>query len=393
MSKISNRWIVFILVLPFMNISLFKLEQVVPFAVTWSLLTSILAMCMFCLLARIDKFQLFLFLYSLVTVISSVANDTITVGIFYSIFLVLLFCIFVKHHIGNFYELIHGLYYLFSLAVVINLINMLILPDGIMVNFQDDPIYFLGGKNAIQMSVLPAISSVMLYGYYVNKKLKLVPIIVLIICIMNLYLSVSGTAIVLSILVVTFILLYRRLYLSFYTYFIVYIGLFFSVVILRLQENLFDDFVANVLNKDMTFTGRTYIWDTVLSYISQSWFLGLGRGNSVVFEHYNQLHEAHNGFLEIILSSGVIGWIFFIIILLLVGEQLDKHKHHIFSQILSFSIFAYLVLGLTESAFNRIEFWTILVISYNIDSIIKQNQRQDFFQKQPGNNNVISHDH
>ncbi|NGY85282.1 O-antigen ligase family protein [Bacillus megaterium] len=210
----------------------------------------------------------------------------------------------------NINELIKGLYYLFAAVVFINFLTLLIggiatSPDGLSTN------YLLGGKNAIAMTALPTIPLIYLYSYMVHNKLKTLPFLLILICAVSLYLSESGTGIVVSFLAILFVILPKKYFPSFITYFWIYIVVFLTIVIFRLQELLFGDFIINVLHKDMTFTGRTYIWDLVLDLIKQSWLIGYGRGNQIISHHFANLNETHNGLLEIMMYSGILGVLFF----------------------------------------------------------------------------------
>jgi exopolysaccharide production protein ExoQ len=77
-----------------------------------------------------------------------------------------------------------------------------------------------------------------------------------------------------------------------------------------------------LVGKDATLTGRTEIWGYVIPYIYQRPWLGWGYGafwsteNPAAWEIANTIHwyapEAHNGLLEILLSSGLVGAVWFI---------------------------------------------------------------------------------
>jgi exopolysaccharide production protein ExoQ len=80
-----------------------------------------------------------------------------------------------------------------------------------------------------------------------------------------------------------------------------------------------------LIGKDPTLTGRTEIWGYVIPYIYQRPLLGWGYGafwstrNLAAWEIANAIHwyapEAHNGLLEILLSGGLVGAVWFIYLL------------------------------------------------------------------------------
>ncbi|NGY80497.1 O-antigen ligase family protein (plasmid) [Bacillus megaterium] len=356
------------LILPHLSIYYYRLDIVYQLTLIWQFAVVIISL--FLLYRNLTPFNILLIFYMILVIFSALLNDTFNPGIFYSIAVFTGFCIYISYAMRNINELIKGLYYLFAAVVFINFLTLLIggiatSPDGLSTN------YLLGGKNAIAMTALPTIPLIYLYSYMVHNKLKTLPFLLILICAVSLYLSESGTGIVVSFLAILFVILPKKYFPSFITYFWIYIVVFLTIVIFRLQELLFGDFIINVLHKDMTFTGRTYIWDLVLDLIKQSWLIGYGRGNQIISHHFANLNETHNGLLEIMMYSGILGVLFFLIILLVVGHKLNSNKNHILSKILSFSIFAYLIIGLTESVFYKKEFWILLVISYNIRHIIK----------------------
>jgi O-antigen ligase len=75
------------------------------------------------------------------------------------------------------------------------------------------------------------------------------------------------------------------------------------------------------MGKDSTLTGRTDIWGYVMPYVYQRPLLGWGYSaffstlNPAAWEVANALHwfapEAHNGLLDILLSSGLVGAVWF----------------------------------------------------------------------------------
>jgi exopolysaccharide production protein ExoQ len=85
------------------------------------------------------------------------------------------------------------------------------------------------------------------------------------------------------------------------------------------------DSILELLGKDPTLTGRTDIWGYVIPYIYQRPLLGWGYGaffsslNPAAWEVANSMHwfapEAHNGLLDILLGTGVVGVIWFVCLL------------------------------------------------------------------------------
>jgi O-antigen ligase len=233
--------------------------------------------------------------------------------------------------------------------------------------------YLLGGKNAIQMTMLPAISFFYLYSYVNFKKMKKAPFVAIALAILSIFISASGTGIVIALICTSFLFFPKKIAPNFYTYLLGYAALFFSIVIYRLQERLFGDFIENVLHKNLTFTNRTIIWDFVLNVLKGNWMVGLGRGNNIISENnFFGVNETHNGILEIIMYTGFVGLVIFVIILLLVAQNLNQNRNNTISRILAFSVFAYMIIGLSESVFFKEQFWVLITLACCIKEIINQ---------------------
>lgn len=75
-------------------------------------------------------------------------------------------------------------------------------------------------------------------------------------------------------------------------------------------------FVEDVLHKDMTFTGRTDLWDLSFLKILQNPLFGVGsceEGRVTLVERYGMELSSHNLFLEIAVQGGLLALVAFII--------------------------------------------------------------------------------
>jgi len=99
---------------------------------------------------------------------------------------------------------------------------------------------------------------------------------------------------------------------------------FVAVPILALTA-IFPDWLFDIMGKDPTLTGRTIIWSYVIPYIYQRPLLGWGYAafwtpdNPAAMQIGEAIHwfapSAHNGLLEILLTLGVVGAVFFFFLL------------------------------------------------------------------------------
>lgn len=87
------------------------------------------------------------------------------------------------------------------------------------------------------------------------------------------------------------------------------------------------------LGKDLTFTGRTPIWDLVLFYVRQKPWLGYGYGAVWLGRNYGlgsyisysmnyYVVNAHNGYLDLLLEIGIIGVILVSVVIITILSKL-----------------------------------------------------------------------
>jgi exopolysaccharide production protein ExoQ len=149
-------------------------------------------------------------------------------------------------------------------------------------------------------------------------------------------------------------------------------GVLGALLVIFLNETFnLGQVVVSALGRDMTFTGRTEIWKAVLAEGSDplfgtgcdSFWLG-DRSERLSAKYYFHLNEAHNGYLEVYLNTGLIG------LTLLLGTMAnafnricDRLKQG--SKFASFR-FAFLIAtaiyGMTEAIFRLGPLWLVLLL-------------------------------
>lgn len=136
--------------------------------------------------------------------------------------------------------------------------------------------------------------------------------------------SKSKGALVFVVILLTVMPLYRSLRwkyivaIPFAVSFVVVLGSLLTLLL----ENL-EYIVVDKLGKDLTFTGRTYIWQAVIGMIQQRPLLGYGYtafwqglegpSASVLVAVDWAAPHSHNGYLDLCLDLGIVGLVFFIL--------------------------------------------------------------------------------
>lgn len=267
--------------------------------------------------------------------------------------------------------------FVFSLLVYINFISLFIYPNGMYVSSVSGYYHnwFLGFKNIHILYILPAILFSYINNYLENKYVSIRTIVLIIISLFSILKVWSATGIVGMLLVLFYSIFQKRVFsskiYSFKNYMISTISIFFGVVILRIQ-NLFKYFIVDILKKDLSFTGRVYIWDYVINYIKKKTMLGYGFEKASVRYSKGTIphsYHAHNIILELVYKTGIVGFLIIVLMIRDCGKKLSECKTDIISKILSFWIFIYMIITLTE-AYDLELFFYIFTLAANVKNII-----------------------
>ena len=332
------------------------------------------------------KLILLVMLYSFIILFSAVINNNITIGMIYTNFVYIGFIIYINYCMKDFKNFINALNILFTLLIIYNLILAIFVQSSYMyIGYQGSQKVFVGtfeSRNGISMVMIPAIAFILIRSEYIYEKVRNKDILLCFMVLIIILLSKSSTGFIVGSLLVIYVLLLKKIKikLNINKLMSIYTIIYTQVVIFRIQETVFRGFIENTLQKNVTLTGRTLIWDFIMKIIPNSLIFGYGR-NDIIAQNaiIRDVTEAHNGLLEILLCTGIIGLFVFILILLNAFRALNKSNSKI-SYILSMAIFLYFCIALTESAFTytKIGFWILIIISSNIEKIIKQKDNLEY---------------
>src|SRR5699024_8677839 len=269
---------------------------------------------------------------------------------------------------------IQSLSFLFSIYIIVNFISVMLIPNGLYLTNTLTKAWFLGIENQFAFVLVPGSLIVFLSSWIKYNKVTLFPWIIITISIFSVLKIWSATGIVALFFLVFTILLssYNKIYkvFNFVVFSITYSFILF--ILIRLNHlTIFQVLIVKYLNKDLTLSSRTDIWNKVFEVIPNSIWYGFGV-NSEVKPKIETTFAAHNMFLQIILDSGIIGLILLIICVTLSGIQLQKFKKSGVSVLLVVGIFGVLIGGLAES--YRLNYLLILMtLAVNIKFLYEIN--------------------
>lgn len=123
-------------------------------------------------------------------------------------------------------------------------------------------------------------------------------------------------------------------------------GLLDFLMVHQRIQNIFSGFIVGFLHKDLTLSGRTYIWDAVIDSISRSPVFGYGAVSSVSV--YDVQTACHNQWLYIAHESGYVGLILFLISILVSFRIAFRYRNTNLYKLFVIMMTAILVAAISE---------------------------------------------
>ncbi len=207
-----------------------------------------------------------------------------------------------------------------GLAAFVSLVFVYILPTyGVDINGNWKGSFL--HKNILgQYMILGCFSLLLLTSQTKRHKLKISTM--LLVGLLMLFKSESTSAYVIFLLVLALSIFIRVLRVN--KKFLVTIAMIIPMLVATLLIGLIKnaEFIANLFGKDLTFTGRTTLWQLIINKIKENLLLGYGydafwwniNEYSYVWNVLTwQPSHTHNGYLELLLNIGLIGSLIFFI--------------------------------------------------------------------------------
>lgn len=335
----------------------------------------LLAFIMYCIKhksIKISKIIFLIILMQFIYITSTLINKLDCSSVIINTVQVIILCILIENFYLNDKEKLYwALSKLLFILIFIDFIYVILHPTGVIVGTLHT--WFLGAKNNHLTYILPAIFCNYVYYFYIKRSKYMKWIILAFICFISAYILVvvqsmtSLVALVLMILLILFNNKYSILnYINMKTISIVYLIIFIGVVFLGIQ-NHFSYFIEEVLNKDLTFTGRVQIWEKSIEYIKMKPLLGNGIETNVFrvfkFGDASAVH-CHNMLLELIYQGGVLLLLIFIKFWNTICKKIDSCDSKI-KPFLSATLLVYCIELLTEVYYFDVFIWILVLIYYS----------------------------
>lgn len=231
----------------------------------------------------------------------------------------------------NMHDCITVLMFWAEILIYLNFICMILFPSGMYVSAStgNSTNWILGYDNFFEQTFIPAYVIGLVYAYQ-NKKFMRTLVLIAVMHI-SAFITMPGTLVVvllfMDILLVFGIYRFKKVFdlgLNTIIIFAAMNGILFFDIQTKIGSIIFE-----LLNKDVTFTGRTVIWQLTIELIQESPIFGYGfsDGNARLAKMNYILKgafNAHNQILEFLWEGGFILLILFIICIIASVKQLRK---------------------------------------------------------------------
>ena len=289
-------------------------------------------------------------------------------SLFLAIFNALAICLVVEMGLKTDPDaLLDGASFTLGLFVLINLATIILFPQGMYEFNNYTQNYFLGYRNNSIMLFFPAIIFSIVRSLRKYNKLTLSSFVITAVSFATVILAFSATSVIGMTVFILFLLLalINKMpnFLNIITYLAINIAYFFGVIILRLQE-AFAFIIVDMLGRDLTFTGRTKIWDSALAAFAKSPVFGVGEIENQASRDLIGATHAHNYYLDLLYKSGLPGFLIFFAILIICGVALYRNrKNGKIPFIVSGAICAFMIMLQSEAYYNIYYFFSILTLA------------------------------
>lgn len=323
--------------------------------------------CLFYFLLRrgkIDKFILFVILFYCSLLFSTFYFSQSYVNLIYEFASILSWIVLFKiNMLDNKDKFLTTLENTFFILLLINFITIILFPGGFYLNSSGySGNYFLGYDNNLITYIFPALALSFTNSLNKNGKIGLKSIFLLIISFCSIIFTWSATGVVSMVIMIVLFFAYtiNKKDFPIKKYIVVALSLFIGIVFLRFQ-NIFSFIIEGWLKKDLTFTGRTYIWDIFIGEIKKSILIGHGIVDSKYLIRTLNAGHAHNYFLQILYQGGLVTFSMFLGFFF---SAINKVKNCKEKKYVGIVIFAYLISFIFEAYSLTNMFIIVLLIAY-----------------------------
>ena len=279
-------------------------------------------------------------------------------------------------------DFVHGFMAVSELVCYANLVSILLYPNGMYRNvttaysWSTELNWLLGNKNNFTPYLL--VFCVVAYLYRSQGGSPVREWGIYIASLISVLLARSSASIIgFALLPIGFLIARRsKIKLNASFFLAVNAALFLIIVVFRLQD-VFSIVIEFVLNKSLSFTGRTILWDKVFKLIGEKPLLGYGlqeTGYLITLTNVRFGMHAHNIVLQYFFEGGIIYLGLYVTMLIMITRRLKKVEQSPEARCIIIALFLFLVMALMEPYRNPFVY-VLYFFGYYIKDFIEQDQK------------------
>ena len=252
-----------------------------------------------------------------------------------------------------------------EILIYVNLATIILIPDGMYKDWTWRN-WFLGTDNQhVAYYVVGFVFSVVCS---IRKKSYLRLCIFTVAIYASTFITFSGTAVggmvVYGVIVVIVTLVFRNKKLKFGLFYLFPTLIFVMIVIMRVQD-IFSVIITDWIGKDLTFTGRTFIWDRAIYWFLQSPIIGNGIEFAALHTEKTIFPSTHNTLLGYAYNGGILALGTFASIIGLVSQKINSCANEYIPKVIAISISVLFFMMIFEE-YKQICLYLLYILGYNV---------------------------
>lgn len=265
---------------------------------------------------------------------------------------------------------------LFEIYIYINILTIILFP---YTGSYYETNWFLGFKNFHVRIIIPIVCMSIFRSYLDVGYLTIRVIVLIIVSAFTFAINGSATSLLGFVAFLGLFFSFRRkekripCFINLKVVLLIFCIAFFVVVVLQ-DLSRFAFFIENVLEKNLTLSSRTKIWNLTFSLLSDHMIIGYGYlgANNYRTLYASPYNHPHNYLLYNLMTGGIILLITLFVGFLIADSRLRNNTNKIYGKVVLFCLSAFLIMGIAESLTSTIMLYPMLILaieSKKLDSL------------------------
>lgn len=367
-------WFVFFLMLPHLKPD--SLEYLWPVVETafnvGRLFSALIVLYLYVLKKRVPSAPVWvLFVFQLWLCITTLINGGELYPVLLSTASILAVALLIDLYATQMKMLVTSILLNFEILIYANLLSVLMyFPAGMYISANHSyRCYFLGYHNGFIMFVLPLILVGIMYWRIIGNLLR--PALAITAGVLSIIITWSATSVCFLMVLAAMLLIgitpLKRV-ISFPVIFGITIATDLAISVFRVMDRVMwiTWYIETFLKKQITLTGRTYIWDEFYGLFERSPWIGYGSTYRDIANNTFLASHAHNQWFQMLLMGGIVALTLFLLLNYFVAKRLMLFAKHPYSYIF-LSVFTALYVAFIAEAYTSALVYILYILAYHID--------------------------